>query len=126
MPQVGGAVAGPARWARNTPRLPRRAQSRNPCLHAGSKPDAQQARNEEDSTAHTLGEIAGIISEMCKNSLGDMVLHPGHATVRARRSRRARAAALHGSLMPQGQHTAHPTDSLTAPGPHCLALDACR
>ncbi len=45
------------------------------------KDGAKDQQAAGDDTAHTVAEIAGIIMQMTKTSLGSLLCHPGHATV---------------------------------------------
>lgn len=44
--------------------------------------NTQEAAEEAAKVAaHNLAEIAGVITTLAKESLGDLLVHPGHATV---------------------------------------------
>ncbi|KAI8477317.1 MAG: hypothetical protein J3K34DRAFT_108965 [Monoraphidium minutum] len=42
---------------------------------------ASKVADKAEDASHTMSEIAGIITTLAKDSLGDLLVHPGHATI---------------------------------------------
>lgn len=63
------------------PAAPRRRPAAGVGKDGQAEAAASRAADKAEAAGHTLSEIAGIITTLTKDSLGDLLLHPGHATV---------------------------------------------